>query len=121
MSAELILIMMGGITFFVKGIIEKLLWSIIIYFFRGEFNYDNNENTPDRFLKYNESTNSFRECYITEYSLLGVRWGFFYRGKYVSKLTFWLKWAEKRESRFPMPTPVDCESPEGILRLIKTR
>lgn len=121
MSAELILIMMGGITFFIKGIIEKILWSIAIYFFRGEFNEDNNEKTPDRFLKYNSATNTFRECYITHYGLAGVRWGFFYKGGYVSKLTFWLKWADERETRFPLPVPVDCEGEEGILKLIKTR
>jgi len=121
MSAEMILIVMGGITFFVKGVIEKVLWSVSIYFFRGEFNYDNNEKTPDKFLKYNNSTNTFRECFITEYTLTGVRWGFFYKGMYVSKLTFWLKWADGRESRFPMPVPVDCQTTEGILKLIKTR
>lgn len=101
-----------------------VIWSMILYLNRGEFNTDGNWDTPDKFLLFSPETGSFLQCYITKYTLSGVYWGFFHpvdnKGGmgYVSKKTYWLHWAATRDNRFPMPQ-ADIENEEELFRVKK--
>lgn len=114
-------ILIAGIVFFMKSLVEKALWSMALYLCRGEFNDDNNESTPDPFLHLNVNTGKFLKCYITKYTILGVHWGFFYNGGYVSKFSFWGDWSSDRANRFPIPVKADPEDEESMVQIFKGR
>lgn len=105
MNVDLWFIAAGAFALFLQGAIVKTLWSIVAYMKRGEFNTDGDEDTDDEFMKLNPNTGKFTKCVITNYSLKGVKWGFFMDEGYVSKRTDWLTWAAGRENRFPLPKP----------------
>lgn len=106
------LIIVGSITAAIIAVntdfCKSVIWSMILYLNRGEFNEDG-ADTPDKFLLFNPQTGSFSQCYITKYTLSGVHWGFFHpidkenNMGYVSKKMYWLHWAATRNNRFPMP------------------
>lgn len=112
-----------GLAFlaFFKELLGKVFWSILLYWFRGEFNSDNNEATPDKFRLFNPNTGDFLNCYITRYSIFAVTWGFFNDGGYVIKKTSWLNWAGSSELRFPMPLEVKEEDLESIVKLVNIK
>ncbi len=114
-------VIVGGIVYFCRDIISKCLWSLAIYFTRGEFNHDNNETTPDKFLWYNEYTGNYKECYILRYSIGYIGWGFFLKDKFVYKKSNWLSWLSFSNNRFPMPLNVDKTEPESILKVLQRR
>lgn len=113
------LIIIGGIAVFLKGLIEKVLWSLVVYMNRGELNHDNDESTIDKFLHLNPNTGRSSTRYVVRYTLKGVHWGFFYKGKWVNKFSYWLDWAGDRESRFPWPIDTDDISEGSVLSLLK--
>lgn len=121
MDKEMWLITVGGILLIVRDLISKLGWSLLLYFFREEFDQDKNDDTPSKFLLLNPYLGTFEKCYITQYTILGVRWGFFYEDGYVAKFSFWLAWVEDRKLRFPMPIKIDNEDHDRIVNLIKKR
>ena len=114
-------LLIGAVALFFKSLVEKALWSIALYLCRGEFNHDNNESTPDAFLHFNPNTGKFQKCYITKYTLLGVHWGFFHDGGYVSKFYFWADWASDKTNRFPIPIKVDSQNEASLVKFIKGR
>ena len=114
------LIIIGGVVLFLQGLIGKILWSIVLFINRGELNHDNNESTPDKFLHVNPNTDRFTTRYVIKYTLKGVHWGFFYKGKWVGKFSFWLDWADDRKNRFPWPIDIeDVQSEQAVLSLLK--
>lgn len=114
-------LILAGVAMYFKDLIAKFLRSIVVYCCRGEFNDDGNDSTPDRFMLLNPNTGEFKECYIINYKLYGVKWGFFHNSGIVRKTSFWLAWAEFSKNRFPMPMKVDSGSPSTVINLLNTK
>ncbi len=110
-----------GVALFCQELIKKLLQSILIYMTRGEFNQDNNETTPDEFNLLNPNTGAFTRCYIVQYNLLDVRWGFFVKEGFVYKKSSWLSWASFKDNRFPVPICLKENDVDGLLDILKNK
>lgn len=115
------LIIIGGLIAVFQKLWVNMIWSFVIFLYRNEFNHDKNPKTPDKFLHYNPNTDKFSVRYIMKYTLFGVRWGFFYEGGFVSKLSHWLDWAADRPNRFPIPVKIDPDDHDSIANLIKKK
>jgi hypothetical protein len=115
------LAIVAGFLVVVKDLIAKVAWSFLLYFSRKEFDLDKNDDTPDKFLLLNPYLGTFQKCYITQYTVTGVRWGFFIEEGYVSKFSYWLAWADSRELRFPMAMKTTNSEQDSIVFLIKKR
>lgn len=123
---DLKVIIWGGIIFFFKDLIGKLLWSVAIYMCRGELNHDNDESTFDKYLHFNPNTGIFSVKYVTKYTISGIHTGFFTdicgKKMWVQKFYFWLDWAEDRGNRFAWPIEIEeGQTDEQILNLLKRR
>lgn len=119
------LLVIGVFVVIFQDVGRKTFWSLAAYFGRGEFNDDNRESTPDKFLLLNPSTGTFQKCYITKYTLTGVQWGFYYEKDglkgLILKKTFWLSWAGSRDNRFPMPIHIEKDDIQSMLEIIQRR
>ena len=104
-----------------REVISKIIWSLILYLLRGEFNSDNNETTVDEFLWLNSYTGLFTECRIIEYKMTGVRWGFAVGKGFTLKKSTWFEWAGFRKDRFPRPIEMGTYSLDEIANLLKRK
>jgi hypothetical protein len=92
-----------------------------LYLTRGKFNTDGDWNTHDEFLHFNPNTGAFQNRKITKYTLLGVHWGFFHEGGYISEFSFWPEWAKDKSNRFPMPMIVNTDNEEEFMKFLMRR
>lgn len=115
------LLITGAVAYFIKDLIAKILWSLLLYLTRDDLNHDNDKYTPDKFLRQNPYTDSISERYIIKYTIAGVHWGFFHNDRWVHKFSFWLDWAEDRENRYPIGIKTDRISEETIVKLMRNR
>lgn len=118
MDKEFWLIIGAGVGLFFRDLISKFAWSIFFYLTRGEFNYDNDESTPDRFLLLNPYKGTFTECWIVNYTLFGVGWGFFTKGGLVYKKSDWISWISFKHLRFPYPIDIEQSEINSVLSII---
>jgi len=112
------LIVLAAFGYFVKDVIIKSLWSIVLYMNRGEFNFDGIEDTVDRFDHHHPTTGQVKRCYIFKYGVWKIKWGFKQDGGWVIKKSFWLEWASWSKERFPVPIKIDSDDIESIIEII---
>lgn len=121
MEKEMLLLMLAGAVAVFHEIMSMVIWSFLLYLNRGEFNKDNREDTPDEFLLLNRNIGTFQPCYILNYSLIGVGWGFFKNDGFVYKKTNWIAWAKEKGDRFPTPINLQDNDIQTINNLINRR
>ena len=114
-------IFIGALAFFFRDITVKVAWSILIYLNRGEFNDDNNERTADRFDWHKPGSNIVVECYIVQYTITGVKWGFFKQEGFVLKKSYWLEWASWSRERFPVPIKLANSGRDDLVKLFQIK
>ena len=113
-----IIILLAAVAFIIRDLLIKLLWSVILFATRGEFNLDNDWKTADEFDHFSPDLGTFQRRYITKYTLLGVHWGFFTTEGYVKGFSFWADWAADRGNRFRVPIKINSQDEKEFLTYI---